>query len=1539
MARIVNNFIKGRMNKDLDDRLIPVGEYRNALNAQVSKSEGENVGALENVLGNLLVGNFQFVEAITLTNTGAGYASGDYPVVYGSKGTTGGNGSGLIVNYDSSVIVPSPKIVVAGFGYEVGDFLTIDGGDGQAEIEITAVTEMRSIGFYCDELNNRIFVFLTENTGSSWSSATSRVHAIAYYDTNNETITLLASGSYLNFSQLFPITGVNLLDELLFFTDNLNQPRRINVNTAIADSTFYDTEDLISVAKYNPYESIELFKLSSNLTAASPATAKYETTMADVVSKSYPHGGEGNLGNGATLGDTTLELDRTSISGQINSVANYAKAATVAVVDTATQEMTPLLNGAGDQITVSDVDYYAASGFCDVDLSDPIQQDIALGQEVVFEYNEYYIADYNGDSDFLTDKFVRFAYRFKFEDGEYSIFSPFTQECFIPKQDGYFIYRVIEDQGNATTNDAVPQDVTNEEDTFRSTVVDFMENKVNRIVLRIPLPYVNSELARKLQIQSVDILYKESDGLNVNVIETIEINDIVNSTATAEFDAYGVTNNILELDNVTGGLRVGQMVSGPGIVNAPVVIGINGLTVSLSEEVLGLVAGDILNFGDPNYFEYEYQSKKPYKVLPESELTRTYDKVPVKALSQEIISNRVVYGNFQTKHTPPASLDYSVGISDKSSFSVGIGQAEVINGPFPIGSTVIDVDSGTVVLPITQNSTVTGTGIDTGTTLVEYDTAAATVELSEATTAIINAGDILTFTNQTNISNTTSIVEYPNSSLKQNRNYQVGITLSDRYGRTSTVILADKDASVRFQGEEFKSSTVFSDYITTLEPANDWPGNSLKILFNSIIGPEAANPGTLYPGIYNDDTTGLDYNPLGWYSFKVVVKQTEQEYYNVYLPGIMAAYPQDNTKEINKTSHFVLINDNINKVPRDLNEVGPLQTQFRSSVELYGRVQNNCGFTVDDWNEQFYPVGETPIVSTIATDRELFDAARVPGYQGTAEFYDVVSNPLIARLSTPSGRIGCPSTIVTCEAKALTNPALGAPAVVANATTGGGATVIPDTYWIGLDPATIVPDQGLGLPQNLQAVIISGQTMTAKDGVVPPVTVEIGPRFNGGDYYIQVFAPVKPVIDATDVLTFGPTPKFRFNDSQFFPVFSMPQLAVMETEPVDSLLDIFWETSTTGLINDLNTAVLNDTAGTVTIDGFVTTPFTEAIGNDSVISSNFQLIDASGNPISYVATSPPLLELISVTDGTGADRSSQFQIGELTPVSGTTFFNVKTAQATLGSPEAGLFAFVGNDPAPRTFAFTFRINYAAPGEPAIIYDIVKNNIVLQNETPTAAPGRPLPAGVQTTWISGDSTSIQTMFAVNGSAKESARADGMSWELNAIGSDGNNYGPFGFEITGSGASTGNNTFTISTGSFLNSSQCVVTLNTSAFPVPGDPGYVDPNPIIFTARAIDDGGLFVETTFEQTFDFDACRTWTLTMPQTASPEFFFVDYFECGGGFSNCASNQLSFQSDTTGASQATFCSKSNCPDPTIAAGSAAGGSLSTTLGSGPCVPGP
>ena len=56
MAEVKNSFVKSKMNKDLDDRLLPNGEYRDALNVSINKSQGDgtsegNVGTLQTVLG------------------------------------------------------------------------------------------------------------------------------------------------------------------------------------------------------------------------------------------------------------------------------------------------------------------------------------------------------------------------------------------------------------------------------------------------------------------------------------------------------------------------------------------------------------------------------------------------------------------------------------------------------------------------------------------------------------------------------------------------------------------------------------------------------------------------------------------------------------------------------------------------------------------------------------------------------------------------------------------------------------------------------------------------------------------------------------------------------------------------------------------------------------------------------------------------------------------------------------------------------------------------------------------------------------------------------------------------------------------------------------------------------------------------------------------------------------------------------------------------------------------------------------------------
>ena len=56
MAELKQDFRYGKMNKDLDERILPNGQYRDAMNVQVATSEGANVGTVQNVLGNELRG-------------------------------------------------------------------------------------------------------------------------------------------------------------------------------------------------------------------------------------------------------------------------------------------------------------------------------------------------------------------------------------------------------------------------------------------------------------------------------------------------------------------------------------------------------------------------------------------------------------------------------------------------------------------------------------------------------------------------------------------------------------------------------------------------------------------------------------------------------------------------------------------------------------------------------------------------------------------------------------------------------------------------------------------------------------------------------------------------------------------------------------------------------------------------------------------------------------------------------------------------------------------------------------------------------------------------------------------------------------------------------------------------------------------------------------------------------------------------------------------------------------------------------------------
>ena len=162
MPNINKTFTGGRMNLDLDERIIPNGEYREALNVQVSTSEDSDVGSVQNILGTTLRTN-----------------------------------------------------------------------------NVTFPTSSVCVGQIADEKNNKLYYLITNDTTS----------AIVQYDVDQDITTPVlvdVSNTVLKFDGTpSHITGINVIDDFLFFTDGENEPKKINIQQFLlnAHTDFSTTSD------------------------------------------------------------------------------------------------------------------------------------------------------------------------------------------------------------------------------------------------------------------------------------------------------------------------------------------------------------------------------------------------------------------------------------------------------------------------------------------------------------------------------------------------------------------------------------------------------------------------------------------------------------------------------------------------------------------------------------------------------------------------------------------------------------------------------------------------------------------------------------------------------------------------------------------------------------------------------------------------------------------------------------------------------------------------------------------------------------------------------------------------------------------------------------------------------------------------------------------------------------------------------------------------------------------------------------------------
>jgi hypothetical protein len=972
MAEVKNTFMGSKMNKDVDSRIVPNNEYRHATNISVSRSEDSDVGALENIKGNEIL---KILDGDRFYN----------------------------------------------FGYEC-------------------------IGFCKDPANDNVYLFITNFVDSSniaFSGSLylgtefthvplSNVPGCQILKVNLKTAEsqILVSGNFLNFSKTNRVEAV-LIEDQLFFTDNRNQPRKINVSD---NTQSYQNEDDVSLAKYYPYQPIELYTrdVADPVTTMLNKTNKLLTYSITAISDSAG-GGQSGLTNPGSGTNMQLPLRyKEEPNGKQLFYDSYLGANKAKFLTSKDVVGLPKNNSVTIVGTVSNY-LYAGMNYKVVTLNGENSELVkifdavnavstgtnATGVKFYFHYeNPDYSNSFAGDADFLKKKFVRFSYRFKFTDNEYSLIAPFTQACFIPEQFGHFT-----DYDDARTKN--------------SGHVGFFQNLVQEISLFIKLPTTTTQLENNFKISDLEILYKEDKATNIHVVDSLTVENIIS------------------------------------------------------------------NFPNNDYIEYKYIGNNPIKVLPEQENTRVYDKVPIKALTLASVGNRVVFGNYVDRQSFPKSIPYRVNSGLKSPYNE---------------------------------------------------------------------------TSKTGLASR----EYPLHSLKQNRTYQVGFVLADRYGRQSEVILSSYDTGViTDEGLQFGASSLYVPYTPEVAMGIQlWFGNSLKIYLDDKIEPGDANSKS--KGLYDPV-----YNPLGWYSYKVVVKQQEQDYYNIYLSGINSLTPKtistEGTPEIqylyqaneNKVQ-IELSGDNINKIPRSLINVGPRDSKFAGSdVALFPRVNPK---NYKD-NLMAFPGDEQPFKADTVSTIAAFNDYNLE----TSNLWDFYNDgiPLTSTASLP----------------------------VATITSSNSFRMGPEGY-----------EDQQGDP--------------------------------GGGY-----------VNA------------RFQT-----------LGVYETEPVKSEIDIYYETSTSGLISELNAAQdiidevggFQDTTGNDTSQG----ESLEYLQNESMVAgSNVTLPFALTNTSGQVITDPHTVTLDSVVTSTGVDISSKFI---LSGTSGSYVIQTTTED----------FVFLTNNP---TYTFNFTATITSSG--------------------------------------------------------------------------------------------------------------------------------------------------------------------------------------------------------------------------------------------------
>ena len=675
MPDIKHHFRSGRMNKDLDERLVPNGEYRDAQNIEIITSEGSGVGSVQNVLGNVLKDGKTYDEnskALTLWGSNSssikdltnpkciGYVVDEqnnkiYWFISSGETLT------ALVN-DSSANDGGSEVVLDNQSGTIKEDMVISGGGIFGKTIVTGVTG--------NTISTSNGVYVTDNTLLTFKST---VSCIAEYDTTTGVVSplLVDKNNILKFSSSYLITGANVLNGILLFTDNQTEPKKVIISDFKAGSSTFNYHTQINNTDF----------IEKDITVIRTHPLKAPTLTMGVSERRLSNRG---LASGSSVfvennfySEDEILTSGTSVSLNFNPLGNFIKDDILKLqhenIDGATKtkyeifvKVKTLTNSTVIQSDSIDASTYSAD--CVIQSIPSNLPDLGA---VTWK------ATLQEKKPMFEERFVRFAYRWKYKDNQYSAFSPFSKIAFLP---GEFNYNNLNSYNSGMSNN------------LRTLTVSGFDSKPH-------------------DVSEVEILLKESNINSVYVVDKLRNNETF----------YNVLNESIR------------------------------------------------------------------SVIESNQILRPYDNVPKKAKSQEVTASRVVYGNYSQGYNTlvgniprieasaeqkPTNITTTSKVNPRGTGEHNVFTLTKTNPKIEIGMKVTSDDG---VIQLEDNMFVVS--ISDQRLEISKQISASTNTFEEIEEKKITGETLFKFVKTKTHSET----------VKSLRNYQLGATYSDSFGRESPV--------------------------------------------------------------------------------------------------------------------------------------------------------------------------------------------------------------------------------------------------------------------------------------------------------------------------------------------------------------------------------------------------------------------------------------------------------------------------------------------------------------------------------------------------------------------------------------------------------------------------------------------------------------------------------------------------------------------------------------------------------------------------------